>query len=507
MNMQEMLRHTNVAGSFAQCKMGIEREGQRATLQGQLATTDHPQTLGSRAYHPYIQTDFAETQLELITPICTRTTDLTNWLELLHTTAETAMAPNEVLWPISMPPALPKDEQDIQLAKLSDPHDVAYRSHLAAVYGRRKQMVSGIHFNFEFDPALVKQLFDQQNDIPDFGDFKTALYFKVTRNYLRYQWLITYLMGASPTSEPGYFTDDDRPTKPVRSIRNSHYGYTNGPDVHVSYADMPHYLADLDRLEAAGTLSQDKEFYAPVRLRGGHEVHDLRTAGVEYLELRNIDLNPFSPYGINSAQITFLRCFLLTLLWLDEEQPADDWVATGTAANDAVALEDPTTISARVEEGEMLVNTMEEMSHALQLPLSATLFNDARYTLHRPEKTPAYMLYTQSRLSSQERFATGIAMRNKQSANTATDRFMATNVQLRILLINAVKRGITVTFTNRTKTAFKLSFNDRTIYVSDRGTSNDGDHWQPVTTENPLPVTVAHALDMSWRGEKHEDEE
>ncbi|WP_054760583.1 hypothetical protein [Secundilactobacillus collinoides] len=68
---------------------------------------------------------------------------------------------------------------------------------------------------------------------------------------------------------------------------------------------MDHYLADLDRLEAAGILSEDKEFYAPVRLRGGQAVHDLRTSGVDYLEVRNIDLNPFSPYGINSAQITF----------------------------------------------------------------------------------------------------------------------------------------------------------------------------------------------------------
>lgn len=502
MNMQEMLCQANVAGSFAQCKMGIEREGQRATIKGQLAATDHPQRLGNRSYHPYIQTDFAETQLELITPVCTRTTDLIGWLELLHTSAQTAMAPDEVIWPISMPPALPKNETDIALAKLTDAHDVAYRKHLADVYGRRKQMVSGIHFNFEFDPALVKQLFDLQTDITDLPDFKTALYFKVTRNYLRYQWLITYLMGVSPTSEPGYFTDQNRPAEPVRSLRNSSYGYTNGPDVHVSYADMDHYLADLDRLEAAGILSEDKEFYAPVRLRGGQAVHDLRTSGVDYLEVRNIDLNPFSPYGINSAQITFLRCFMLTLLWLDEEQPADDWVATGFKINDEVALEKPTTVSAYVDEGDMLINAMAEMSHALQLPLSATLFNDARYALHRPEKTPAYMLYTQSQLSSQQQLATGLAIRNKQAANTATNRFMAANIPLRVLLVNAVKRGLTITFTNRAKTAFKLTFNGREIYVSDRGTSQDGETWQPVTKETPLPVTVAHTLSISWRGDK-----
>lgn len=112
------------------------------------------------------------------------------------------------------------------------------------------------------------------------------------------------------------------------------------------------------------------------------------------------------------------------------------------------------------------------------------------------------MLYTQSQLSSQQQLATGLAIRNKQAANTATNRFMAANIPLRVLLVNAVKRGLTITFTNHAKTAFKLTFNGREIYVSDRGTSQDGDTWQPVTKETPLPVTVAHTLGISWRGDK-----
>ena len=60
------------------------------------------------------------------------------------------MSAEEMLWPLSMPPALPEKEEDIVIAKLDQFEDVLYRRYLAKTYGRRKQMVSGIHFNFEF---------------------------------------------------------------------------------------------------------------------------------------------------------------------------------------------------------------------------------------------------------------------------------------------------------------------------------------------------------------------
>ena len=46
----------------------LERESLRINTEGRVAQTPHPEKLGSRSFHPYIQTDYSEPQLELITP-------------------------------------------------------------------------------------------------------------------------------------------------------------------------------------------------------------------------------------------------------------------------------------------------------------------------------------------------------------------------------------------------------------------------------------------------------
>ena len=103
------------------------------------------------------------------------------------------------------------------------------------------------------------------------------------------------------------------PQEPVRSIRNSRYGYTNHTDVNVSYASLETYLADIAELVETGKLSEEKEFYAPVRLRGGQKVADLATAGIRYIELRNIDINPFEMYGISARSSEISAPFLVIL--------------------------------------------------------------------------------------------------------------------------------------------------------------------------------------------------
>ena len=86
----------------------------------------------------------------MITPVAESSEELFRYLAAIHDVAYRSMAPEEMLWPLSMPPALPEKEEDIVIAKLDRFEDVLYRRFLARTYGRRKQMVSGIHFNFEF---------------------------------------------------------------------------------------------------------------------------------------------------------------------------------------------------------------------------------------------------------------------------------------------------------------------------------------------------------------------
>ena len=306
MNTKKMMAQEKVKPFLLQARYGIEKESQRVTLDGELVQTDHPAPVGNRSFHPYIQTDFSETQLELITPVTESVDEVLAYLEAIHDVAQRSMSKDEMMWPFSMPPVLPEKEEDIQIAKLERHADVLYRRYLAREYGKRKQMVSGIHFNFEYGLDLVKQLFLAQTEEASMEDFKTRLYMKIARNFLRYRWLLTYLFGASPLSENRYFDSEDRPKEPVRSIRTSHYGYVNKPDVQVSYETLTRYSEDLAENVSQGRLSEEKEFYAPIRMRGGKKVADLFHTGIRYVELRNIDLNPFDRVGINAEEIEFI---------------------------------------------------------------------------------------------------------------------------------------------------------------------------------------------------------
>ena len=109
-----------------------------------------------------------------------------------------------MLWPLSMPPGLPEKEENIVIAKLKSVEDVRYRQYLSDSYGRRKQMLCGVHFNFEFGDEFIQALFNAQSEIKDYRHFKTEIYLKATRNYLHYRWLFTYFYGASPSSEKNF---------------------------------------------------------------------------------------------------------------------------------------------------------------------------------------------------------------------------------------------------------------------------------------------------------------
>lgn len=411
MNFQKALLTYIGSSELMAGHLGIERETQRVTAAGALAQTPHPRSFGSRSYHPYIQTDFSETQLELVTPKTNSVSELLDWLWGIHKVVLQTLPESELIWPLSMPPALPKDERHIKIARLTDEKAVAYRQHIGRVYGRRKQMISGIHFNFEFSPALVQQLYTQQAELTNFEHFKGEFYFKVARNYLHYEWLITYLFGASPTSEANFFVATTGPKRPVRCIRTSHFGYTNHSDVQVSYANIDRYLADLDRLVQEGRLSAKKEFYAPVRLRGGHQVADLTKRDIQYMELRNIDINPFETVGISRDQIEFLRLFLLYMVWADEGPSADEWVQTGRQMNDKVALEHPLATTCYQADGLKILQEMKQMCQQLQLPYCLLQLCDrASLALKKPNHTLAGQLYHHSQLTTQQTVAKQLAL-------------------------------------------------------------------------------------------------
>ncbi|EME3586854.1 bifunctional glutamate--cysteine ligase GshA/glutathione synthetase GshB [Enterococcus faecium] len=487
MNFKQLLLHVNARPFIDQARFGIEREGQRVDLAGNLAKTDHPAIFGDRSYHPYIQTDFSETQTEMITPVTDSIPELFQYLAAVYDVTARSIPKEEMIWPLSMPPALPEKDEAIIIAKLKNFEDVLYRRYLAKEYGKRKQMVSGIHFNFEFGDELLRTLFSHQEEFQDFSEFKTELYLKTARNFMRYRWMITYLFGASPMSEKNYFLDESHPQEPVRSIRNSALGYTNHPNVKVSYASMKQYLADIERMIEEGKLSEEKEFYTPLRFRGGKKVADLATTGVRYIELRNIDLNPYARLGINPEQVRFLQLFLMYMLWTEEKEDCDQWVAEGTTRNNKVALEQPSDQTEFHQEGREILEGMKQMLVELDCLDSLYLVEEALTQMDHPEQTLAAKLYQEAQLSSQQEVAVALGHQYYKESHERPYQlagFREMELSTQIFMFDAIQKGVQVKVLDESDQFLRLQFQDHVEYVKNANMTSKDSYIVPLIMEN-----------------------
>ncbi|WP_176138622.1 MULTISPECIES: bifunctional glutamate--cysteine ligase GshA/glutathione synthetase GshB [Bacillus cereus group] len=486
MNFKKMLVNDRVKPYLLKARYGIEKESKRVDLSGNLAKTDHPKSISLRDDHPYIQRDFSELQMEIITPVTETLEELFDYLAAIHDVAYRSMGKSEMLWPLSMPPQLPEKDEDIVIAKLKNAENVQYRQTLSNSYGRRKQMLCGVHFNFEFGDELIQALFNAQSEIRDYQHFKTEMYLKATRNYLHHRWLFTYFYGSSPSSEKNFFEEDSL-KEVVRSIRSSKYGYTNSDDVQVSYSSIQNYVSDLSLMVKRGLLSAEREFYSPVRLRGGHHASDLEDHGISYIELRNIDLNPFETYGFSYEQAEFLHLFLIYLLWKDEGENCDEWVKMGDFYTDIVALEHPLEHTQFEIEAKNMINEMEQLAATLNLTISETLFVQLREMLMDPSKTLAGRLYKESEKSSQGQVATSIAKENyKKSWDKPYQLAGFTDMELstQILVFDAIQQGIQVEILDRQDQFLKLKLKDHVEYVKNGNMTSKDNYVSTLIMEN-----------------------
>ncbi len=324
-------------------RRGIEKESLRAQPDGELALTPHPAALGSPLTHPHITTDFSESQLELVTgahPSVEATlAELTEIHQFVY--HELAALGDEMLWVSSMPCGLPTDET-IPLGRYGTSNvgraKSVYRMGLGHRYGRRMQTISGIHYNWSL-PGL-------DND----G------HFALIRNFRRHAFLLLYLFGASPAVCASFVAGRAHELQPLgahamhlpwaTSLRMGRLGYQSDAQatLAVSYNGLESYATTLEEAltrpypayEAVGirnpggdynqlatTLLQiENEFYGTIRPKrvirtGERPLHALRERGVEYLEVRLMDLNPFEPIGIDAATARFLDLFLLHCLLTD----------------------------------------------------------------------------------------------------------------------------------------------------------------------------------------------
>jgi len=441
---KELLTKKEVRPYLLDARFGIEKEGHRVDMQGRLSKSSHPTVFGSRSFHPYIQTDFCESQTEAITPVFDHSSEPLNFMSALSDVITRSLEHEEMIWPLSMPPALPENEAEIQLADLEAEKDVRYRQGLADRYGKRKQMVSGIHYNFEFANSLLQSMFEQTNEA-DYKQFKTDVYMKLSRQYLRYMWILNYALGASPRADKCYFTEKDYPTEAVRSIRNSRFGYRNELDVFVSYENLDKYYADLSALVSAGKLSEMKEFYSSARLRGGERAEDLIESGVRYVEFRNFDLNPFVREGMDVDTARFVHLFALYLFYREEDEGnRDDNQRRGHLANDTVTLEHPFEKTAYYDEGKAFFSEMRAFAQSVELSRQdIEIIERFEQLLDHPELTLAGQMET--RLVENSEFAVDLA---RQYRGQAFERpfqlsgFTDMELSTQNLIFDAIQKGL-----------------------------------------------------------------
>src|SRR5215469_12796828 len=344
-------------------RKGVEKESLRVTPEGRIAQTRHPEALGSALTSEHITTDFSEALIELVTPPFTASWELTQYLLDLHQFVYRHLG-DELLWATSMPCFIEHDE-DIPIAQFGASNvarmKTVYREGLAVRYGRMMQAISGVHFNYSFPERLWEAYAATRESRAPQRDFVSASYFDLLRNYRRYGWIVLYLFGVSPVLCNSFLRGrEERLPELVpgtlyephaTSLRMSDIGYRNRNQagLAISVNSLEEYVRDLTRAimtphlpyESLGVrideryqqlnanvLQIENEYYSYIRPKrvarsGERPTKALRRAGVEYVEVRALDVSAFDPVGVNQHKLRFLEAFLALCL-LKESPPIGD---------------------------------------------------------------------------------------------------------------------------------------------------------------------------------------
>ena len=337
---------------FAGRRVGVEKESLRVDRAGYIAQTPHPAELGSALAHPTITTDFSEALLEFVTPAYRGVRETSRSLRHLHQFTYPLIG-DEVLWATSMP-CMVTGDRSIPIARYGDSNvgtmKHVYRRGLSHRYGRVMQIISGVHFNFSLPRpfwAAFRAMEGRRGE--RLGQFSSNRYFALVRNFHRRGWLVPLLFGSSPAicrsflgNAPHTFSELGRGTlyEPfATSLRMSDIGYKNKSQrrLGISYDSPADYIRTLHEAteaphppyEAIGVvvdgehrqlnanlLQIENEYYSFVRPKqiartGEKPTVALQRRGVRYVEIRALDVDPFSPTGIDEDAMRFMEAFLI----------------------------------------------------------------------------------------------------------------------------------------------------------------------------------------------------
>lgn len=360
-SLPEWLAPEHLAGM----QRGIEKESLRMQANGYLAQTEHPKALGAALTHPHITTDYSEALMELITPPMAHPQLALDFLRNLHVMVQQNLPEGETLWPMSMPCMLDSNEENIPLAQYGSSNlgkfKTLYRHGLGIRYGRRMQTIAGVHYNISFSEKLF-EAWQQQSTTPaelkilSLQDYRSTRYFGLIRNFLRISPLVVYLLGASPSVCACFLSGRQHHLQPLvrgtmylpdaTALRMGKLGYQNSAQrqLGINYNSMQGYLQGIEQathttytdFTALGLddeqgqpiqvndhiLQIENEYYSPIRPKQIPKSDEtpaqaLQKRGVAYIELRAVDINPYSDIGVDISTACFLEVVALYCLLQD----------------------------------------------------------------------------------------------------------------------------------------------------------------------------------------------
>jgi glutamate--cysteine ligase len=425
---------------------GIEKESLRITTAGKLSQAPHPKGLGSALTHSSITTDYSEALMEFITPVSASIEGSLATLENIHSYVYQHLDEQEVLWSASMP-CIMTGNDDIPVAQYGDSNvarmKTVYRYGLGHRYGRLMQTIAGIHYNFSMPQNFWQQAWESENSPGTLTDYITARYLGLIRNFQRYSWLLVYLYGASPAVCGSFLRGDDKHglipfDDQSRSLYMPHgtalrmgdLGYNSDAqkDLNICYNSLDNYVQTLKKaiLQShdgyssipAGEadnfqqlndslLQIENEFYSPIRPKrvartGETPLGALCRDGIEYIEVRCIDVSPFAPVGLDAQQIRFMDTFLLFCLFQDsppctsQEQEVMDYnlkTIVNRGREPGLMLKSCAGEQPFIELANGLLQSMQGIADLLDKAADSSSYNsslrDQKAKIIEPELTPS----------------------------------------------------------------------------------------------------------------------
>ena len=479
---QQRLAHLTASrtdGFLAGGLTGLEKESLRVDSGGVISQRSHPRGLGSTLAHPHITTDFSEALIELITPPLSDTRQTLRFLHDLHVFVFEHLEGDETLWAASMPCRV-KGDQSVPIARYGTSNvgmmKHVYRVGLSYRYGRIMQAIAGVHFNYSLPHAVWGPLQEIDGDTSPIARFASGRYFALIRNFQRMGWILPYLFGTSPAlcrsfldAVPDRFDRFDEGTRYLphaTSLRMSDIGYKNKSQagLAISYDGLDQYVESLARaietrspeferfgVGAEGEYRQlncnvlqiENEYYSFVRpkqvARSGEKPSvALRRRGVEYVEIRALDVSPFDPSGVNETELRFLEALLILCL-LTDSPPIDASEARKIDANQELVARggrDPDLVLHRRDREQLLRDWAEEIVDSLSgicecldsaradYPYRLAL-DEQRDAIRHPDSLPSARVLDEMRKSGESFFEFAMRKSEEHSSTWKAERLSA----------------------------------------------------------------------------------